>query len=112
MSNSASRRLQPAQPILLIYGDPEAAFEVFGEVILLEPFRYLVRLYGRNGSPGSIRLVLHGRTWFDETKRRPVSVIEELSGAQLSTFMIYRDYSLSGCALRRQSPLKGLRASA
>jgi len=92
------RRLQPEQPILLLY----SRTQVFGEVTEIMPTRYRIRLYNENGPAGSILLAKRGVSWRDLSHRITLNVVEELSGPQLSQFMLYRDYSA----------WKGLRASA
>ncbi len=97
-SSCYRRRLQPEQPILLLY----SRNEVFGEVAEILPTRYRIRLYGENGPAGSILLAKRGVAWRDLTHQVTLEVVEELSGPQISQFMLYRDYSA----------WKGLRASA
>lgn len=112
MPGGDRRCLQPGQPLLLLYQAETAPREVFGEVKLLLRGHYLVRLYHEEGTTGAILLRNCGRVWHDLTNRQRVWVVEELSGPQLSRFMLYRDYSSSGCAPRIQPALKGLRAGA
>jgi hypothetical protein len=71
-----------------------------------------VRLYLNDGKTDAILLRFEAHCWTDLTNNVRVRVVEELSGAQLSRFMLCRDYAYSGCAPRRQPSLKGLRASA
>lgn len=106
------RRLQPGQPLLLIYWDELGTREVFGEVRLPLKHFDLVRLYLEDGRTDAILLRFAARHWRDLTNGARVGVVEELTGPQLSRFMLYRDYAHSACAPRRQPSLKGLRASA
>jgi hypothetical protein len=106
------RRLQHGQPLLLRYPTEFGEREVFGEVTALLIKHNLVRLYREDGSVDAILIEEDGRGWLDATNRVRVKVVEELSGPQLSRFMLCRDYAHSGCATSRQPCLKGLRASA
>ena len=105
-------RLQPGQPLLLIYRGTHGPREVFGEVKVLLKQQDVIRLYLDDGRTDAILLRLEGRLWLDVTNHVFIRVVEELSGAQLSRFMLYRDYAHSGCPQRHQPSLKGLRASA
>jgi hypothetical protein len=86
--------------------------EVFGEVILQTKDLDVVRLYREDGSTDAILLGQQGRGWRDTTNGIRVRVVEELSGPELSRFMLFRDYAHSGCATARQPSLKGLGVSA
>lgn len=109
----ADRRcLQPGQPILILYPGGRTPREVFGEVKLLLKSNYLVRLYLEDGSTDAILLQSCGRVWRDLTNGVRAWVVEELSGPQLSRFLLQRDYSLSGAAYRPLPVLNSLRASA
>lgn len=102
-------RLYQGQPILLLYNRNE----IFGEVLGESHRLYLVGLYDHDGPAGSISVAWRNGGWKDLTHRASVRVVEELSGAQLSRFMLYRDYSVSGCAppaglARRNSQKQGI----
>lgn len=106
------RRLQQGQPVLLIYSTDFGEREVFGEVTVLLEQNEVVRLYRPDGTTDAVLLAGRRRGWRDLTNGVSVEVVEELSGPQLSRFMLYRDYAQSGCAPAFQPCLKGLRASA
>lgn len=111
-SRTDRRCLQPGQPILIVYPAGRTPREVFGEVKLLLKSNYLVRLYLEDGATDAILLQSRGRVWRDLTNGVRAWVVEELSGPQLSRFLLYRDYSLSGAACRPLPVLNSLRASA